>query len=210
MLDIYLESLDFPLPGDVTFQTMCIKWVQYWTQKWILNRTWAASSEFVSSSIPSWHILTAHAQPFRGARDLAFCLKVPLDSLLVWASSEGSDETARMRRLAWTFAARIGDKYQIRLTRSMYFHWIHQFWVICILKQEIFKLLYFDNELMCIFSFVYRVGPACHVSSLLELWSYNVTRIRQLTLRDILLTVNTPLHYRYDRSSDASQSRKVL
>ena len=37
------------------------------------------------------------------ARDLAFCLKVPLDSLFVWASSEGSGETARMRRLAWTF-----------------------------------------------------------------------------------------------------------
>ena len=79
---------------------------------------WAPSSEFVSSSIPSWQILTAHAQPFRGARDLAFCLKVPLDSLLIWASSEGSGETARMRRLAWTFAARIGYKYQIRLTRS--------------------------------------------------------------------------------------------
>ena len=78
----------------------------------------AASSEFVSSSIPSWQTLTAHAQPFREARDLAFCLKVPLDSLLVWASSEGSGETARMRRLAWTFAARIGYKYQIRLTRS--------------------------------------------------------------------------------------------
>ena len=29
---------------------------------------WAASSEFVSSSIPPWQILTAHAQPFRGAR----------------------------------------------------------------------------------------------------------------------------------------------
>ena len=72
---------------------------------------WAASSEFVSSSIQSWQILTAHAQPFRGARDLAFCLKVPLDSLLVWASSGGSGETAQMRRLAWTFAARIGDKY---------------------------------------------------------------------------------------------------
>ena len=28
-------------------------------------------------------------------------------------------ETVRMRRLAWTFAARIGDKYQIRLTRSI-------------------------------------------------------------------------------------------
>ena len=79
---------------------------------------WTASSEFVSSSIPSWQILTAHAKPFRGARDLAFCLKVPLDSLLVWASSGGSGETVRMRRLAWTFAARIGDNYQIRLTRS--------------------------------------------------------------------------------------------
>ena len=81
---------------------------------------WAPSSEFVSSSIPSWQILTAHVQPFRGASDLVFCLKVPLDSLLVWASSEGSGETARMRRLAWTFAARIGDKYQICLTRSIY------------------------------------------------------------------------------------------
>ena len=85
--------------------------------KIVIIYKWAASSEFVSSSIPSWQILTAHAQPFRGARDLAFCLKVPLDSLLVWASSGGSGETARMRRLAWTFAARIGDKYQIRLTR---------------------------------------------------------------------------------------------
>ena len=80
---------------------------------------WALSSEFVSSSIPSWQILTAHAQPFSGARDLAFCLKVPLDSLPVWASSGGSGETARMRRLAWTFAARICYKYQIRLTRSI-------------------------------------------------------------------------------------------
>ena len=85
------------------------------------KRIWAPSSEFVSSSIPSWQIVTAHAQPFRGARDLVFCLKVPLDSLLVWASSGGSGETARMRRLAWTFAARICDKYQIRLTRSILF-----------------------------------------------------------------------------------------
>ena len=80
---------------------------------------WARSSEFVSSSILSLQILTAHAQPFRGARDLAFCLKVPLDSLLVWVSSGGSGKTARMRRLAWTTAARISDKHQIRLTRSM-------------------------------------------------------------------------------------------
>ena len=82
---------------------------------------WAASSEFVSSSIPSWQILTAHGRTFRGARDLAFCLKVLLDSLLVWASSGVSGETARMRRLAWTFAARIGDKYQIHLTRPKLF-----------------------------------------------------------------------------------------
>ena len=73
----------------------------------------------MSSSIPSWQILTVHAQPVRGTRDLASCLKVPLDSLLLWASSGGSGETARMRRLAWTFAAHIGDKYQIRLTRSI-------------------------------------------------------------------------------------------
>ena len=86
----------------------------------------AHQATFVSSSILSWQILTAHAQPFRGARDLAFCLKVPLDSLLVWASSEGSGETARMRRLIWTFAARIGDKYQIRLTWSkLKSHGIH-------------------------------------------------------------------------------------
>ena len=86
----------------------------------ILKTIWAASSEFVSSTIPSWKILTAHAQPFRGIRDLAFCLKVPLDSLLVWASSGGSGETARMRRFAWTFAARIGDNYQICLTRPIW------------------------------------------------------------------------------------------
>ena len=87
---------------------------------------WAPSSEFVSSSIPSWQILTAHTQPFRGARDLAFCLNVPLDSMLVWASSEGSGETARMRRLTWTFAARIGYKYQIRLKQSVWFgEWLN-------------------------------------------------------------------------------------
>ena len=94
-----------------------------WRWSWCCSYfIWAPSSEFVSLSIPSWQILTAHAQPFRGARDLAFCLKVPLDSLLVWASSGGSGETARMRRLAWTFAARIGDKYQIRLTRPIWFY----------------------------------------------------------------------------------------
>ena len=38
--------------------------------------------------------------------------------LIAYASSEGSGEPAHPRSLARTFAARIGDKYQIRLTRS--------------------------------------------------------------------------------------------
>ena len=84
--------------------------------------TWAPSSEFVSSSIPSWQIVTAHAQPFRGARDLAFCLKVPLDSLLIWASSGGSGETARMRRIAWTFAARISLSTKFAWCSSHFSH----------------------------------------------------------------------------------------
>ena len=108
----------FSIPGDVTSNNNVYKFTPAITGLHCIS--WAPSSEFVSSSIPSWQILTAYAQPFRRARDLAFCLKVPLDSLLVWASSGGSGETARMLRLAWTFAARIGDKHQIRLTRSIY------------------------------------------------------------------------------------------
>ena len=115
---------------------------------------WAPSSEFVSSSILSWNILTVHAQPFRGARDLAFCLKVPLDSLLVWASSGGSGETARMRRLAWTFAARIGDKYQIRLTLPIL--WFSQFSIY--VNQDIFALSNFRGNSWLV--------PICEIFSL--------------------------------------------
>ena len=113
---------------------------------------WAPSSEFVSLSIPSWQILTANAQPFRGPRDLAFCLKVPLDSLLVWTSSGGSGKTAQMRRLAWTFAARMGDKYQIRLTRpSVWYNLVVQilwsfqqfFWML-----EVFQFLWSQWKLV--------------------------------------------------------------
>ena len=99
-----------------------------WVIRSSLYIQWAPPSEFVSSSIPSWQTLTAHVQLFRGARDLAFFLKVPLDSLLVWASSGGSGETARMRRLAWTFAARIGDKYQIRLAGPKWHSKSRFFW----------------------------------------------------------------------------------
>ena len=144
LISIFEHSLDIQL------MRMASNWIHrrhsfnVFEQRFLLQfctHIWAPSSEFVSSSIPSWQILTAHAQPFRGARDLAFWLKIPLDSLLVWASSGGSGETARMRRLAWTFAARIGNKYQIRLTRSIFFFffflrlacpglYIHTIWIV--------------------------------------------------------------------------------
>ena len=98
---------------------------------------WAPSSEFVSSSIPSWQTLTAHAQPFREARDLAFCLKVLLDALFVWASSKGFGEAARMRRIAWTFDARIDDKYQIRLTRSRLIPSLCIVFIIFVIQQKL-------------------------------------------------------------------------
>ena len=116
-----------------------------------------ASSEFVSSSSPSWQILTTHAQPFRGARDLAFCLKVPVDSLLVWVSSGGSGETVRMRRLAWTFTARIGDKYQICLM-----------WPIHYLTVQFQTHLCSTNDLLynCSGSKVSRIGYRIKLSPL--------------------------------------------
>ena len=143
---------------------------------------WAPASEFVSSSIPSWQILTAHAQPFRGARDMAFCLKVPLDSLIVWASSEGSGETARMRSLAWTFTARIGNKYQIHLTRPICYipcyiedlTWVvisyeinETRWDFIALKVDIFSI---ENIMLSqMASWRYAPVTKCYV----RVWSYN-------------------------------------
>ena len=100
-----LVHLFYSLFSVCTEQLWCTLMLSILTMSIFVQSIWAPSSEFVSSSIPSWQTLTAHAQSFRGARDLAFCLKVPLDSLLVWASSKGSGETARMRRLARTFTA---------------------------------------------------------------------------------------------------------
>ena len=47
-----------------------------------------------------------------------------------------------MRRLAWTSAARISDKYQIRLTRSIYYKfsdislgWLLNPWIVFKLQQ---------------------------------------------------------------------------
>ena len=46
-----------------------------------------------------------------GARCLIFCRTLRLLPYFMCANSEGSGETARMRRLAWAFAGRLCDKY---------------------------------------------------------------------------------------------------
>ena len=82
---ICLHLLDILLYSIITllkFENICDCIISFFSGVRIFI-LWAPSSEFVSSNIPSWQILTAHAQPFRGAWDLAFRLKVPLDSLLV-------------------------------------------------------------------------------------------------------------------------------
>ena len=84
---------------------------------------WAPSSEFASSSIPSGHFNCACPAIQRGQGSGFLSAGSSPLALLVRASSRGSGETAGMCRLAWTFAARIGVKYQIRPTRSIWF-WI--------------------------------------------------------------------------------------
>ena len=57
------------------------------------------------------HSSNAHAQSSNRARSLIFCRTLCLLSCFMWVNSEGSGETARMRRLAWAFAGRLCDKY---------------------------------------------------------------------------------------------------
>ena len=54
--------------------------------------------------------LNAHAEVFSGARGLNFGLSLHLHPYFVYASSEGSGESAQARRLAWVFVARRCDK----------------------------------------------------------------------------------------------------
>ena len=53
-----------------------------------------------------------HAQPSSGATVLCLIFRQTLRLLpyFMCANSEGSGETARMRRLAWAFAGRLCDK----------------------------------------------------------------------------------------------------
>ena len=65
---------------------------------------------YFSSSVNS-HSSNAHAQPSSAARCLIFSRTLRLLPYSMCANSEGSGETARMRRLAWAFAGRLCDKY---------------------------------------------------------------------------------------------------
>ena len=80
-----------------------------WARHFTPRKYWLITQEAMAPSrhdwkIVDWYVKLQHNQPTSWLT-------------VVWASSGGSGETAQMRRLAWTFAACIGDKYQIRLTR---------------------------------------------------------------------------------------------
>ena len=64
-------------------------------------------------------VINTHAGVSNGARSLQFGLSLHLHPFFVYASSEDSGESAHMRRLAWIFVARHGNKYQ-NITDS---HW---------------------------------------------------------------------------------------
>ena len=57
-------------------------------------------------------LINAHPDVFKEARGLYFGLSLHLHPYFMYASSEGSGESAHMRRLAWAFAARWRDKYR--------------------------------------------------------------------------------------------------
>ena len=52
-----------------------------------------------------------HAQPSSGDRCLIFGWTFHLLSYFMCVNSEGSGETAQMRKLTWAFAGRLRDKY---------------------------------------------------------------------------------------------------
>ena len=68
-------------------------------------RLWA-----FSSSVNSF-LTNKHAQSSNGAKCLIFGRPFRLLPYFMCANSEGSGETARMRRLAWAFTRRLRDKY---------------------------------------------------------------------------------------------------
>ena len=73
-----------------------------------------------------------------------------------------------MRRLAWTFAARIGDKYQVRLTRPK---WYRRFLNISpvdhVMNEEVRKRI---QDAKCENSYVMETYP---IDITLALWKQN-------------------------------------
>ena len=72
---------------------------------------WASSWDCGTFRPPYTHSSNAHAQPSTGARCRIFGRTLCLLPYFMCASSEGSGETARMRRLAGAFAGRLCGKY---------------------------------------------------------------------------------------------------
>ena len=67
---------------------------------------WAISGDYGIFRPPWTHSSNAHAQPSSGDRCLIFVQTLRLLPYCMSANSEGSGETAWMRRLAWAFAGR--------------------------------------------------------------------------------------------------------
>ena len=74
----------------------------------VLGDIWASSWDYGTFRPPYTHFSYAHALP---SRCLIFGRTLCLLPYFMCANSEGSGETARMRRLAWAFAGRLCDKY---------------------------------------------------------------------------------------------------
>ena len=68
------------------------------------------------------HSSNAHAQPSSGARCPIVGRILHLLPYVMFANSEGSGETARMRRLAWAFAGRLCDKYWKPIANKYFFN----------------------------------------------------------------------------------------
>ena len=78
--------------------------------KWASS--WEKGPTHYAVCVPS----NAHAPQSSGVRSPALCLKLLPVPYIMLANSEGSGETARMRRLAWVFTVCIYDKYRFHMS----------------------------------------------------------------------------------------------
>ena len=103
----------------VSRHTVILVWQSMWMWIRLLNTVITVMNKPETCLFLSWpiswdygtHSSNAHAQPSNGARCRVFGRTLRLLPYFMWANSEGSGETTRMRRLAWAFAGRLCDKY---------------------------------------------------------------------------------------------------